>query len=131
MTKKIAVKINVLDDVSGGDVPDGAIITIDRAAAIRIRQLSRAVKELKILHAVEFDSTPDLYHGSIFEQEPVKVLTDDDETTLDVTSWDDTGTADCVCLEVGELGFFYSGMIKHTSIHWETQEINLEAIKGI
>lgn len=127
MSKKLAIKILVQDDVSGGDTPDIAIVEITPELAARIRQLNRAVRKLKVLHIEEFDSTPDLYSGDLGD-DPFRVLTDDDEVSMDVTSWDDTGTCDVVCLVVGDTEFHWAGMIKHTSIHWETEMIDIKEI---
>ena len=80
----------------------------------RIRQLNRAVKKLKAFRIEDFDSTPEFLKGDPDEGEKLQ-------------EWDE-GSIDSTLLCVSEEGFNFSGYIKHTDIHIETEEFTMEEL---
>jgi hypothetical protein len=119
-SKTLTVKVNVLDE-NYGEGPDAAKIKIDVSLAKRIRQLSIAVKKLKVGRISEFDYTAEFFNETCDtnagETKPTLV---ENEAIIDVCE-----------LNVGDKDFYWSGMIKHTSIHWETSTIPINTIKNI
>ena len=107
MTKKFTRTVPVHAPSESWDSPDYAVIELDTAAIKRIKQLARAVKDLKVAYIEEFDNTADLKTG------------DPDNLT-------DWGRSECNMLKVSEEDFHYNGILKHTDITWETEGIPLK-----
>lgn len=83
MAKKIfwrIVPVYLSDDNADG--PEYAIINLDAAQIKRIRQLAKAVKDLKVTYISEWDSSPEMMTseldlgGHTFSEDPWKVVTD-------------------------------------------------------
>lgn len=112
MNFKKTVPVTINADYND-DVPDYATISLDAAAIKRIKQLAKAVKDLKVTYIEEFDNTADLKCNGMGPR---------------YSKWG--GRSECNMLVVSDNDFHYSGIIKHTSVTWETEGIPLSALKS-
>jgi hypothetical protein len=119
MTQKI-LEIHVGSEFDRG--PEVAVVEITEKLNARIRQLALAAKALGVYKIAEFDCSPDFYprddeveeeDGPTAYREPA----DDDEEKACRT--------ECVTLNVTPEDYFWSGLVKHTSIRWETEPVSL------
>lgn len=102
--------------------PEVAVVEITEKLTARIRQLAMAAKALGAYKIAEFDCSPDFFHrdyeaeeedGPIAYREPAD---EEEEKALRV---------ECVTLNVTPEDYFWSGLVKHTSIRWETEPVPL------
>jgi hypothetical protein len=118
MNQKI-LEIHVGSEFDRG--PEVAVVEITEKLTARIRQLALAAKALGVYKIAEFDCSPDFYlrddeveeDGPIAYREPA----DEDEEKACRT--------ECVTLNVTPEDYFWSGLVKHTSIRWETEPVSL------
>lgn len=118
-TKKFTVKVNTNDEYDVANGPDYAMIVIDAKAAKHIRSMAKFVERKRILCTEEFDYTPD-FKTEIGENSKGKPM---------LENWQ--GDSDVMCLRIYSHGFLWTGMLKNTQIHLETEEISLDAIKAV
>lgn len=118
-TKKFTVKVHTNDEYDVANGPDYAKIFINAKAAKHIRSMAKFVERRKILCTEEFDYTPDFKMEVAVDLKGKPVLED----------WQ--GNADVVCLRIYNHGFLWTGMLKNTQVHLETEEISLDAIKAV
>lgn len=102
--------------------PEVAVVEITEKLTARIRQLAMAAKALGAYKIAEFDCSPDFFlrdyeaeeeDGPIAYREPAD---EEEEKALRV---------ECVTLNVTPEDYFWSGLVKHTSIRWETEAVPL------
>lgn len=102
--------------------PEVAVVEITEKLTARIRQLAIAAKALGAYKIAEFDCSPDFFlrdyeaeeeDGPIAYREPAD---EEEEKALRV---------ECVTLNVTPEDYFWSGLVKHTSIRWETEAVPL------
>lgn len=102
--------------------PEVAVVEITEKLTARIRQLAMAAKALGAYKIAEFEGSPDFFlrdyeveeeDGPVAYREPTD---EEEEKALRV---------ECVTLNVTPEDYFWSGLVKHTSIRWETEPVPL------
>ena len=125
MVKKI-LEVNIGSEFDYG--PEVAVVEITPTLEARIYQLAVAVKVLGVYKIAEFDSAPDFFlrdydceeeDGSIAYRNP----NDEDEKNI--------CRVECVTLNVTSYDYYWSGLVKHTNIRWETEPISLSSVKAL
>jgi len=120
------LEIHTGDDFHNG--PEVAVVEITDTLASRIQQLALAAKALGVQKITEFDGSPEFFlrdyeteeDVSIFYREPVD---ENEERACRV---------ECVTLNVTPQGYYWSGLVKHTSIRWETEWVPIpESQSGV
>jgi len=104
MKKKL--EVSVYDDYI--ERPSHAIVALNQETISRIKKLAKVCKELEVASINLFDYTPDLI----------------DDEGKEWTEW----YPETVQLIVYADSFHWSGYVKHTSINWETERIQLKEI---
>ena len=119
-TKIIETPVIVYDDFTGG--PDRLRVEINLPLATRIMCLSEVVKGNHLYKVCEFSCLPETLvvdyddTGGCFYRPP---QTEDEEMKCLV---------ECVTLDVMDTSFCWSGMIKHTDVHWTSESISLSEL---
>lgn len=122
MKKKI--EVHVSGDYQG---PEIAKVEITDALVARIRQLAEAARALKVFKISEFDFTPAFFLRD-YEAEA-----DGDGAELicrtpESEDEDESCRVECCTLNVSDTSFFWSGLVKHSDIRWETDLISLSEL---
>ena len=103
--KKLTVDVRTIGDFD--ETPSKAVIIIDGALRDRIKQLQRAVKDLKAAYIEDYDYTPTFM-----------VRDENDE----LVEWEgDMNHADCERLVVTDKEYWWQALVKHTDISIETE----------
>lgn len=120
------LEIHTSNDFHSG--PEVAVVEITDTLASRIRQLALAAKALGVRKITEFENSPKFFlrddeteeeDGSIVYREPVD---ENEERTCQV---------ECVMLNVTPQGYYWSGLVKHTSIRWETEWVPIPGSQSV
>lgn len=106
MNKVLKIPVEIQGEYYDNDTPEYAVIELATELIKRIKQLNKAVIDLKVYCIEEFDYSPNL-------------RTEDDE---------DATTVDCCILKVMDDAFQWTGYIKHTSVEWNTERIYLKEL---
>jgi len=104
--------VNVFDEYTFG--PTAMRVTIREDLLERILLLNKHVKILGVLKIVEFDDTPKYYEDNICE----KLVKTEEKL-------------ECKTLNVTEYSIYWSGLIKHTNVHWESDSILINELLEI
>ena len=125
MVQKI-LEVNIGSEFDHG--PEVAVVEIKPTLEARIHQLAAAVKALGVYKIAEFDSSPDFFlrdydaeeeSGSTAYRDP----NDEDEKNV--------CRVECVTLNVTSYDYYWSGLVKHTNIRWETETISLSSVEDL
>ena len=103
--------VSVYDEYCEG--PSQMKVEITDELFDRIIELHEAAKKLNVLRIVEFDSSPIYYDKDDETEELVE-----SEHRLEIET-----------LNVGDYGFHWRGVIKHTDANWETGSISIEELQ--
>lgn len=121
MSQKI-IEIHIASEF--GDGPEVAVVEITATLEARIRQLAAAAKVLGVYKVAVFDGSPDFFLRD-YEAEgndgPIAYREPDDEEE------ENACRVECLTLNVTPSDYYWSGYVKHTNIHWETDLLPLEA----
>lgn len=125
MIQKI-LEVNIGSEFDLG--PEIAVVEITPTLEARIHQLMAAVKVLGVYKISEFDNTPEFFlrdydaegeGGSTAYRNP----NDEDEKNV--------CRVECVTLNVTSYDYYWSGLVKHTNIRWETETISLKSVEAL
>lgn len=120
MTLSFKLKVSSNDDVAI-DVPTHLTVPIDERKYLWILKMMRFVKRNQVYCVEDFDATPDYL---IAEEEE-----DDDENVIDEREFQD-GT-ECVMIHVCRDYVYWTGIIKHTDVRFESETIPLSYLKDM
>jgi hypothetical protein len=79
-----------------------------------IKKMAGVVKDNDVAYIADYDSSPEYFNK------------DDSEDPPEITPYD--GSTECDMIMVRKYSFFWKGLIKHTSIHIDTDSMSLEAL---
>lgn len=96
--------------------PEIAVVQIDDELTARIIKLAEAVKQLGVYRASFFDYTPDYFICDYESEKENAYKVPDDPSDCRV---------ECVILNVTESDFYWSGILKHTDVRFETESVPL------
>ena len=102
--------------------PEVAVVEITEKQSARIRQLALAAKALGAYKIAEFDCSPDFFlrdYEAEEEDGPIAYRGPADEDE------EKACRVECVTLNVTPDEYFWSGLVKHASIRWETEPVSL------
>lgn len=112
---EMVLDVSIYNEYATG--PEVAVVQIGDELAARIFKLAEAVKELGVYKVSLFDYTPDYYVRDHESEEEDAYKEPDDPYECRV---------ECVTLNVTDSDFFWSGILKHTNIRFETDSVPLK-----
>ena len=113
MLEKI-LDVSIYNEYATG--PEVAVIQIGNELATRILRLAEAVKQLGVYKVSLFDYTPEYFVRDHESEDENAYKEPDDPCECRV---------ECVTLNVTDSDFFWSGILKHTDIRFETDSVPL------
>ena len=122
MSKKFIVQVHANTEYAHEFAPEFALIEIDSALAFRIQRLQRSVKTMECYCAEDFNSQPE---WKMVEEFPEDGPPAEDE----LHPWE--GTAEIVTLRVTDKEFQWTGSVKHSSINFETEPIDIKELEEL
>jgi len=111
---EMVLDVSIYNEYATG--PEVAVVQIGDELAARIFKLAEAVRQLGVYKVSLFDYTPDYF---------VRDHESDDEGAYKEPEDPYECHVECVTLNVTDSDFFWSGILKHTDIRFETDSIPL------
>jgi len=111
---EMILDVSIYNEYATG--PEVAVVQIDDELAARIVKLAEAVRQLGVYKLSMFDYTPDYF---------VRDHESEDENAYEEPEDPYDCRVECVTLNVTDSDFFWSGILKHTDIRFETDSVPL------
>ena len=111
---EMVLDVSIYNEYATG--PEVAIVQISDVLAARILKLAEAVKQLGVYKVSLFDYTPD-YFVRDYESEVENAYKEPDDPC--------DCRVECVTLNVTDSDFYWSGILKHRDIRFETDSVPL------
>lgn len=119
MTKKFIVQVHANAEYAHDFAPEFASIEVSDELAKKIRKMQTAVKKLGVYCMEDFDYTPTFHLVEEFPEDGVP-------KREELLPWD--GKAEIETLRVTDKEFQWTAQVKHTSIMFETEPIDIEEL---
>ena len=111
---EMILDVSIYNEYATG--PEVAVVQIDDELAARIVKLAEAVRQLGVYKLSMFDYTPDYF---------VRDHESEDENAYKEPEDPCECRVECVTLNVTDSDFFWSGILKHSDIRFETDSVPL------